>query len=378
MNKKKVLSIIERGEGVKVDFKQELYLDYESCKREFAKDVCAIANSPGGRGYIIVGVEDKSKKIVGVEESKLISEEKIQQIISTRCEPPIPITIDNVEIDDKKLIIIIIYDGGQKPYQIRESGAFYIRRGSTNDVMRKGELVAAFEEGLNLIVETCPLMNTSIEFLNMDLISKYFRNKGIYINKENENFLLESSGITYLDKVSKSMKCTLGGLLIFSDKNSVCVPYNIVKIINKINVQKDNVIMVQGTLLDIIDKVELSLIEILPSDYPTYAVMEGVKNSVLYREYSMVDRVIEVIITKRNIIIISPGQLILNNNGAYQNRYRKRNLWIYDKLITLDEKNRFINDGKGIERVRGAFRGKGNVKFINSTLENCFKVILPI
>jgi predicted HTH transcriptional regulator len=378
MNKKKVLSIIERGEGIKVDFKQELYLDYESCKREFAKDVCAIANSPGGRGYIVVGVEDKSKKILGVEESKLISEEKIQQIISTRCEPPIPITVDNIEVDEKKLIIITIYDGGQKPYQIRESGAFYIRRGSTNDVMRKGELVAAFEESLNLIVETCPLMNTSIEFLNIDLVSKYFRNKGIYINKENENFLLESSGITYLDKVSKSMKCTLGGLLIFSDNNSVCIPYNMVKIVNRINDKKDNVITIQGNLLDIIDKVQVNLKEILPSNYPTYAVMEGVKNAVLYREYSMVDRVIEVIITKRNIIIISPGQLILNNNGAYQNRYRKRNLWIYDKLITLDDNNRFINDGKGIERVRGAFRDRGNVKFINSTLENCFKVILPI
>lgn len=378
MNKKKVLSIIERGEGVKVDFKRELYLDYESCKKELAKDVCAIANSSGGRGYIIVGVEDKSKKIVGVEESKVINEERIQQIISTRCEPPIPITVENIEIDDKNLIIITIYDGGQKPYQIRESGAFYVRRGSTNDVMRKAELVAAFEEGSNLIVETCPLMNTSIKFLNMELVSKYFRNKGIYINKENENFLLEGSGITYLDKVSKTMKCTLGGLLIFSDINSVCAPYNMVKIVNKINGKKDNVITVEGNLLDIIDKVEKNLIEMLPLDYPTYAVMEGIKNAVLYREYSMVDRVIEVIVTKRNIIIISPGQLILKDNVAYQYEYNKRNLWIYDKLITLDDNNRFTNDGKGIERVKNAFRGKGKVKFINSTVENCFKVILPI
>lgn len=378
MNKKKVLSIIERGEGTKVDFKQELYLDYESCKREFAKDVCAIANSLGGRGYIIVGIEDKSKRIVGVEEGKLINEEKIQQIVSTRCEPPIPITVDNIKIDDKKLIIITIYDGGQKPYQIRESGAFYIRRGSTNDIMRKSELVASFEEGLNLIAETCPLMNTSIEVLNKELISKYFRNKGIYINKENENLLLETSGITYLDRVSKVMRCTLGGVLIFSDQNSICVPYNMVKIVNKLNSKKDDVIINQGNLLDIIDKVERNLIEILPSDYPVFAVMEGVKNAVLYREYCMVDRIIEVIITKRNISIISPGQLILKSNEVYQNKYRKRNLWIYDKLITLDDKNRFINDGRGIERVRNAFINKGRVRFINSTLENCFKVILPI
>ena len=32
MEEKKLLSIIAKGEGIKVDFKRELYLDYESCK----------------------------------------------------------------------------------------------------------------------------------------------------------------------------------------------------------------------------------------------------------------------------------------------------------------------------------------------------------
>ena len=53
-------------------------------------------------------------------------------------------------------------------------------------------------------------------------------------------------------------------------------------------------------------------------------------------------------------------------------------MWIYDKLISLDDKNRFSNDGSGIERIKKAFKGKGKVKLINSTIEDCFKVILPI
>ena len=148
MDEKKLRSLIDKGEGIKIDFKRELYLYYESCKKELAKDVCAIANSRGGRGYIIVGVEDKTKNIVGVKDLDVLNEEKIQQIVSSRCEPPIPIMVEIVDVEDKKVGIIVIYDGGQKPYQIRETGAFNIRRGSTTDTMRKEELVAAFEENL--------------------------------------------------------------------------------------------------------------------------------------------------------------------------------------------------------------------------------------
>ena len=38
----------------------------ESGKKELAKDICAIANSRGGRGYIVIGVEDKTKRIIGI------------------------------------------------------------------------------------------------------------------------------------------------------------------------------------------------------------------------------------------------------------------------------------------------------------------------
>jgi len=102
MDSKKILSLIKRNEGLKLDFKQKLLLEYESGKKELAKDVCAIANSRGGRGYIVVGVEDKTKNIIGLMENELFSEEQIQQIITSRCEPPIPISVDISDFQEKK------------------------------------------------------------------------------------------------------------------------------------------------------------------------------------------------------------------------------------------------------------------------------------
>lgn len=378
MNKKKLLSLIQQRENTKLDFKLKIDISSESGKKELAKDVCAIANSKGGRGYLIIGVEDRTKRLVGINRIKSLDEEKIQQVVSSRCEPPIPIKVEVLEIDGVDIGIITIFDGGQKPYQIKETGAFHIRRGSITDIMRKSELVAAFEENQLLTVETCKVVTSSAEFLNRELIEKYFKIKGIAINKENESFLLESAGIAYLDKRSRKLRCTFGGLLVFCNNNNICIPNNAIRIINKINNNYSKSIMINGNLLDMIDKTEEEMYKLLPDNYPVYAVMEAVKNSIMYREYSIIDKLIEVIVTKTSIIIISPGQLVSKSDVVGEMSYNKRNMWIYDKLISLDEGRRFINDGNGLVRIKEAFRGKRKVRLINSILDDCFKVILPM
>jgi predicted HTH transcriptional regulator len=377
VDSKRLLSLIKKEEGVKLDFKLKLSLQSEGNKKELAKDVCAIANSRGGRCYIIIGVEDKSKEIIGVNESEIIKEEQVQQIVSSRCEPPIPISVDTCKIQGKRICVITIYSGDQKPYQIRESGAFYIRRGSTTDTMRKQELIEAFEENLDFFMETSTVMKSDISFLDEDLLKQYFKNKGIELNEENKEFLLESSRIAYREKESGKMNCTLGGLLIFSNYNSLWIPQNMIKIINRINKNKDEVIVIQGSILEMVDKSERVIYDLMPNDYPSSAIIEGVKNAVLYRKYSSVNRVIEISIGYKSVSINSPGALIEKSNLGKEISHSKRNIWIYEKLITLDNNKRFLNNGRGFSRMKKAFYGFGKVKLINSIKDDYFKVILP-
>ena len=379
MNEKKLRSILKKEEGPKLDFKLTVDFLTESGKKEFAKDVCAIANSKGGRGYIIIGIKDKNKEVIGVDNKDPYLEERIQRIIISRCEPPIPICLDYVDISNKIIAVITIYDGDQKPYQIRESGAFYVRRGSTTDIMRKQEILKALEENLELNIETCPVMKSNINFLNNDLINKYFMKKGIYINNENRSFLLESTGITFKEKEEGIERCTYGGLLVFSEINSICISNNIIRIINKVNKNEDKVTIIQGSLLSMIIKSKEAISRIIPSSYPIVAIDEAIKNAVLYREYAESNRIIEVIITNRSIVIESPGDRVIQNIAGENRKYIKRNMWIYEKLITLDEQKLFFNDGRGFSRMKNAFKESKNkkVKFINLPNENTFRVILP-
>lgn len=374
MDKKKFYSLMKREEGQKLDFKLKLDLITDGGKKELAKDICAIANSNGGRGYIVVGVRDKSKRIDGIDKKDIFTEEQIQQIVSSRCEPPIPIEVDFLVVENKRLCVITIYNGEQKPYQIKDLGIFYVRRGSTTDTMRRSELIAAFEDNMELTVETSTVMRSDISLLNEDLLKLYFSRKGINFNEENRDFLLQSGGIvSYVDKLN-TYKCTFGGLLVFSENNSLAIPNNMVKIVNVSKKDKSNeAVVIQGSLITIIDKCEKFIDSILPEDYPKIAVIEALKNAVLYREYTEINKFIEVNISDKNITIISPGAFIENDVSSFN----KRNMWIYEKLITLDDKNRFLNNGKGLDRIKNAFNGKGKVKFINSMKLNHFKVVLP-
>jgi predicted HTH transcriptional regulator len=374
---KKIKSLIRKQEGSKLDFKLKLFLNLESNKKELAKDISAIANSKGGRGYIIVGIDDKTKSIVGLKENEIIKEEQVQQIISSRCEPPIPITVENYIIEEKRIYVITIYSSEQKPYQIRETGAFHIRRGSITDTMRRQELVETFEENLNFFTETSLIVRSDISNLNKDLVKKYFLRKNIVLDEANEEFLLESSGIAYKEKEEGRICCTLGGLLVFSDDNSMFLPNNMIKIVNKVNKDIDEVTIIQGNILEMIDKSEKLVEEIVLEDYPKEAIIEAIKNAVLYRKYSSIDRVIEVIIGYKSILIISPGSLIEKNTSNKFENNNKRNMWLYEKLITLDNNKRFLNNGQGFTRIKRAFSGKAYVKFVNSTEEDSFKIILP-
>jgi len=379
MDSKKLLSLIKRDEGTKLDFKLRLELYNETGKKELTKDICAIANSSGGRGYIIVGIKDKSKEIIGIQEDDMFKEEQIQQIVTTRCEPPIPIEVDFIYIKNMKIGVISIYDGEQKPYQVRDNGAFYIRRGSTTDVMRKQELIALFEENLSLTIETCPLIRSRIDMLNMELVNNYFNKKGIEVNEGNREFLLLSAGIAFQHKEGSLLKCTYGGLLVFSDKNYIYIPNNMIKITNKLNNTYGELHIIQGNLLSMIDKAEEQVKEILPKEYPVQAIIEAVKNAVLYREYFDLNKIIEIVIDRNRIVISSPGEFIDENLKGERINYNKRNIWLYEKLISLDEKKRFLSSGRGFTIIRDSFNGngKGKVKFISSRTEHSFKVILP-
>lgn len=364
INKLKLL--LQQEEGPKLDFKAELCLSTESAKKELAKDVIAMANSRGGRGYIIFGVEDKTKEILGVHCDNF-TEEKIQQVIYSRCDPPIPVQLDVLEYLGKKLAVLTIYRSNQRPHQMIQNGAFYIRRGSTTDIARREEIANMFQEHGLFSYERVLLTGVPLDSLDMKLIEEDFGN----------NFLLlEGLGIIGKHEENEEYHPTIGGLILYGRNPYLFLPHVYIKVY-----YNDQAKLFTGNVLKLLDDVELFLKEICADEhYPLQAVFDVLANAVVHRDYLDFSTGIQVVLHPKYIEVTNPGAMI-SGNRIYKyhkdNNPKRRNPWLYQRLLMIDKKGRFLKYGLGISRIRNCFANPNDAKFINLGSQNLFKVVLP-
>ncbi|MCK9181868.1 MAG: ATP-binding protein [Fibrobacteraceae bacterium] len=106
-----ILQLIKSGESDTVEFKKELPEE----SRKWLRSIVAFANGAGCS--LIVGVEDRTKKIVGVREDSIFRQiDRITDVICSSCEPMIVPSVTVQRIEDKCLIVISVPRGMQRPY----------------------------------------------------------------------------------------------------------------------------------------------------------------------------------------------------------------------------------------------------------------------
>lgn len=371
MDSQKILTLLTKEEGTKLDFKQKITLDTESSKKEFAKDICAIANSRGGRGYILFGIEDKTKKIIGIDHDDFI-EEKLQLIVSTRLDPPVPISVEVVKVQEKSVGVVTIYNTEQKPHQLRESGAFYVRRGSTTDLMRKEEIASMLQEIGLLNYELLPVINASINDLDKFKIQDFLVKSGLPSSIDNE--ILIGTGIASKERESSEIYPTCGGLLLFGKNPFNFLPHSVVKIYNYYNPDITYNHISKGTIMEMIDDACLFLKACIGNEsYPMDVINDFIAKSVLYRDYFDINTPNEIYIHRNRIEIINAGAALKGVNNS--NKYIRRNLWLYIKLLTIDNNKKYFNRNININQL---IKEYGKIRYYNITSKNLFKVVIPI
>lgn len=378
MDQQKLKYLLKKGEGPKLDYKEKINLKVESGKKELVKDVIAIANSQGGRGHLVIGVKDKTKEIIGIDTSHL-NEERIQQIISNRCDPPINVRVEYIDIEAKIVGVITIFRSLRRPHQMRQTGAFYIRRGSTTDFARRDELAGMLQNGGIINNEQIPVVNISLDVLSNQLIKKYLKRTNIE-NFEGDKVLLRNLGIIHYDKDSEQYFPTTGGLLLFCERPQLYLPHTGIKIVyfeGKTKKSKN----FSGNLITLLDASTLFIKEHLKDvRYPLESIEEAVANALAHRDYFDISREILIYIGKDKIEISNPGSVsrrdTITNVVKEQNPIR-RNAWLYHTLLIMDDKNRFMKSGLGLQKIRDAFNEIGKARFSNLRKHNLFKVVLP-
>ncbi|PXF58945.1 MAG: hypothetical protein C4B58_04515 [Deltaproteobacteria bacterium] len=103
-----ILDKVRQPENRKLELKRSL-----PPKAKWLKSIIAFANGAGGE--LILGIDDKSRDIVGIE-NPFELEEKISNTIHDSIRPSISPYIQTINLKNRQLLSVQILSGQQKPY----------------------------------------------------------------------------------------------------------------------------------------------------------------------------------------------------------------------------------------------------------------------
>jgi ATP-dependent DNA helicase RecG len=154
--------LLKVDEGKILEFKQDL-----SSPRNLLKTIVAFANTAGGK--VIVGVHDKTRQVLGID-NPLDEEERLCNLIADSISPRLTPNVEMNTVDGKTLLIIEVFLSNSRPYYLRSEGSetgVYVRLGSTTrqaDRELIGELRRSVE---GVAFDQLPMPELSVEDLDI-------------------------------------------------------------------------------------------------------------------------------------------------------------------------------------------------------------------
>jgi ATP-dependent DNA helicase RecG len=358
-----------------------LYIEYKGQlppPKALAKVLISFSNTKGGQ--IIIGVEDKTGVVRGVETNKDI-EEYVMNIASENCEPIISPIVEMHTYKDKLVVIIDVPVGAFKPYHMKGEPihkSAFIRVGSTNRLADANHLQRLIMEGANETFDRTPLPGSSIEDIDMDKVAQYQQLKQKRLGTPREKVTgsyLHKIGV--LTSAPTKALVTCGGLLMFGKEVQqnprLCRAH--IKIGRFKGIEMGDILdhdIIGGTLDEQVEDafqfikkhmfVSGMIAGLKREDRPTYppaAVREVLTNAIIHRDYSLAAS--EAIMCR-----IFDDRLEIESPGLFPLGVRKENLGSVQHTINpliarmMFDMNYFDEWGQGINRVRQACADNGN------------------
>jgi ATP-dependent DNA helicase RecG len=305
-----ILDVISKGEDYSTEFKARL-----SEKREILETICAFSNSNGGT--ILIGVSDNGE-ILGVDIGRSTIEELINDI-KFSIEPTIIPHVELVEIEGKKIIVIRVAEGLNKPYFFK--GVAFRRIGKTNQRIPRDELEKIIvEKYKNLISFEERVFNVGIDEFN-EIKVKDFTLEVKVARKIDLTYSTLPEFFQRLGLLNEN-KPTSVAILCFSKSPQMYFPFAFVKcgrVKDGIADEKE----ITGTLLDQVHgtleflKNNITLSHTVSEngkriehwEIPIEVLREAVVNAIVHRDYEITSPIYVKVFDDR-IEIINPGKLL--------------------------------------------------------------------
>jgi ATP-dependent DNA helicase RecG len=350
MNNEELQTIIQEGEGYKIEFKSNFNSDV-------SKEMVAFANSSGGR--IFIGIDDDGT-VSGVDASNSLLS-KIREL-ADRIDPSIDIEIEPFE----NVLIVYVKEGSNKPY--RNKNGFYIRSGANSQKLETRQIIEFIQNEGRIHFDEIIRDDVDFEryfsqtaldtYLKMAGISKLIDDSDILENLgvleiRNNKPVLNNAGILFFTK-----NPTLGIL----QSNITCMLFKGTEklhILDRKELQGDliqnigDAIMFLEKHLNLSYKIEgYTREEIL--EIPQTALREAVVNAVCHRDYFEKGANVTIEIFDDRVEIYNPGGL---PKSLKPEEFGKRSVNRNPIIATLLSRTEYFEKaGTGITRMRNALK----------------------
>jgi len=347
----KIKELLEQPEGRKIEFKSQLPTSADICKT-----VVAFANDAGG--ILFVGIQDKPRKVIGVDEYDLIKlEEQISNIIHDNCNPVILPEIMFLKYENKHIIAVKIYKGSNPPYYIRSKGVgsgTYIRVGSSNHLANEEIIKELERQKENISFDSLPVLKKGLTDIDFHSFRKQFKE---IIQENLDNIVLKKLNLV-INEQGNLFPTNALILLSDDDLRNQLFPY-----------AKIECALFKGTVPgDFIDQKTIDTPLSFQADeaykfilrhisqgshyegvyrkdrweYPVVAIREVIRNAVIHRDYSLTGKDIKIAIFDDKIEITSPGKLLptvdFDDMEAGQSDIRNKTLApVFKKLGIIEQ-----------------------------------------
>lgn len=372
--------LLQKNEGKTLEFKENA-----QSLHNILRTIVSFANTAGG--IIVIGVKDRTKTIIGIE-NPLDEEERLTNSISASIAPLLIPEIEVHSYKNKELLIIHVPHAAG-PYYIKNphgsAKGMYVRFGSTNRLADVATIRSLQDYAKNIYFDEQPYLEGKADSLDWEAMEKLFKKVRRSITPQNA----ESIGL--LTKHAQKTLPSNGGMILFGKDRLKKFPDAMIRCARFLG--NDRV-----TILDHVDsesylplaieeafnfirrntsmraEIEGLFREDIPQ-YPVVAVREAILNAVMHADYEIRGAAITIAIFNDRMEITNPGGLLygLSLESALSGSSRVRNRVIGRVFRELNWVEQW---GTGIKRIIAACAERGLQPPKFEELGNQFRVTL--
>jgi len=305
--------LLSRGEDTKTQFKENI-----TNPKQLAEEFVAFSNSLGGK--LILGVTDEGiVKGLNSDDIRRLNQ-MISNVASQHVKPPIHPITEIHDYEEKKVIIIIVPYGNNKPYCTND-GKYITRSGADKRMISNDEMQRLFQESGKMFADEMLIKNAKWEDIDLKLFESFYQKKyrepvdlnsiqQIFenLNLASENYINLSGILLFGKNVTKYLPLSQLISVSFFGNDVTGTEYRDSENIegNLENLFKGGIAFLSRNIRKVQNGKNFNTLG--DPEIPLLVFEELLINALIHRDY-FINSNIRILIFDNRIEIISPGKL---------------------------------------------------------------------